>query len=294
MLPFETARRRLLVQTGVALMMMPVGRRAVAQVINGAIFPPPGTVITISSPSMAIDQFVLPQDCTINFAPGITSVDITCQKMVLNGQCTLDLRQQVPVPPKPPTPVGRPQNGYGATGFSGLPGAKGGRGADAIALNLSIQQLDGSKGSLWILTDGGPGGPGGDGGPGGKGGGPQTSGTHCYDGGNGGMGGAPGTGGDGGNTAIVKITLGPNTIVPLSSAGVAPSTRPASAGPQSGTIIPYGAPGPGGPGGIGGPGGPGGEGRACSWPASDAQPGRPGASLMGEIGPAGAPGRFMT
>lgn len=254
---------------------------------------PPNTQLEIRDSAIAFSELELNDGCVIYFHPSLKSVNLTVVKFILHGKSTIDLTPRIGFPNTPPKPQGQGQahnDPPTQRGADGTPGTVGADGSNGVELNLSIQTLVATDGSLWVKTDGTVGGQGSDGGDAGKGAGPKTSGFNCYDGGDGGTGGRGGNGGKGGNTAKVKLKVGSNTISPTQASGVAPSSRPAAAD-ITGTIVIQGAPGAGGNGGRGGRGGDGGEGRDCSFPASDANPGRSGSP--GANGSTGQNGGFV-
>lgn len=252
---------------------------------------PPGAHMTLSNSAIAYAQLEL-TDNVINFASSLSSVEITVQELILHGKNTIDLTSLAPNPQKPSTPPGKiqapntgqvPREGDGGSG-----GVQGNKGADGVALKLSIQQVIADDGSMWIQTDGKSGGSGGDAGAGAKGSSGPRNGFRNPNGGSGGSGGTGGKGGPGGNTAKITLTVGPNTVSPTQATGTAPSVRPALAD-MPGTIVIAGAPGTGGQGGAGGSGGPGGEGFSGSGPFThDSDSGAPGSGgASGAIGDAG-------
>lgn len=225
--------------------------------------------------------------CIVYFDPSIKLVNLTIVTLTLHGKSIIDLTPRVTLPPRPGKPATPPQPGDSLPAQNGSDGTRGGDGRAGMDLNMSVQTLVATDGSLWIKTDGTAGGAGGEGGDGSKGAASTTSGAHCYDGRPGGNGGRGGNGGKGGDTAKVTLKIGQNTsntVAPTQTKDIAPSTRPDSANSPGGIVI-AGAPGPGGPSGRGGRGGDGGEGKACHFPASDANPGP-----NGSDGPAGSPG----
>jgi hypothetical protein len=212
--------------------------------------------------------------CIVYFDPSTKQVKLTVVTLTLHGRSTIDLTPRVTLPPAPGKPPTPPQPGEDLPAQHGSDGTRGGDGRAGTGLNISIQTLIATDGSLWIKTDGPAGGAGGEGGDGAKGAGPNTGGAHCYDAGRGGDGGHGGNGRNGGDTAEVTLKIGqnnPTLVKPTQTKDVAPSTRPDSAN-AAGVIVVAGAPGPGGPAGRGGRGGNGGEGRECHFPASDANP----------------------
>jgi hypothetical protein len=251
---------------------------------------PANCELKLKDAAIAFLGLELNDGCIVYFDPSIKLANVTVVTLTLHGKSTIDLTPRVTLPPAPgksPTP---PQPGNSLLSQKGIDGSRGGDGSAGTELNINVQTLIATDGSLWIKTDGTAGGAGGEGGDGAKGSGPNITGTHCYDGGTGGNGGRGGNGGKGGDTARVTLKIGqntPNPVKPTQTKDVAPSTRPDSAN-SPGVIIVAGAPGPGGPGGRGGrggDGGDGGEGRECHFPASDANPGP-----NGSDGPAGSPG----
>lgn len=259
---------------------------------------PEDTTITIKDSAVVFTELTLNEGSLINFSSSLTNVNIRCLKLVLNGNSTLDLTPAVPpvpLPDKPGTPGAQGQARADSSsphdGPSGTPGAMGGAGRNGINLEMTVDELFGTNGLLWIKTDGTPGGPGGDGGNGGKGSSGPRTGIHNPDGGNGGTGGKGGRGGKGGDTAGVKLTIANVPISATQATGVAPSTRPQST-PGSSTIIISGAPALGGPGGNGGQGGDGGEGHGKTSPFNTgSKSGSHGA--VGQHGDTGPTGNFV-
>jgi len=231
--------------------------------------------------------------CVVYFDPAIKLANVTVITLTLHGKSTIDLSPRLtlpPVPRKPPTP---PQPSNGLLVQRGSDGTRGGDGTAGTELNINVETLVATDGSLWIKTDGTAGGAGGEGGDGSKGPAASISGAHCSDGGPGGNGGRAGNGGRGGDTARVTLKIGRNTanlVKPTQTKDAAPSSRPDSA-VSPGVIVVAGAPGPGGPGGRGGRGGDGGEGKECYFPASDANPGPNGSD--GTAGSSGPSGQFI-
>jgi hypothetical protein len=248
---------------------------------------PANCELELKGAAIIFSALELNDGCIVYFDPSIKQAKVSVDTLTLHGKSTIDLTPRVTLPhapSKPPTPA---QPGDSLPAQSASDGTRGGDGRAGTGLNISVQTLVATDGSLWIKTDGTAGGAGGEGGDGANGAAAYTSGAHCYDGGSGGNGGRGGNGGKGGDTAEVTLKIGPsppNPVAPTQTKDVAPSTRPDSAN-SPGVIIVAGAPGPGGPGGRGGRGGNGGEGRECHFPASDANPG-----THGSDGPAGSPG----
>jgi hypothetical protein len=253
---------------------------------------PAGQTITLTASAVVFTDLTLNDGCVINFTNSLTNVHIIFQRLVLNGDSTIDLTPAVAPPPTPQTPPpqgqARADSNSPHDGPGGTPGALGSTGRSGINLDMVVDSLFATNGSLWIKTDGTRGGQGGTGGDGGKGSSGPRTGIHNPNGGNGGSGGRGGDGGKGGNTGWVKLKVGHDFISPTQANGVAPSSRPQI---ESGTVIISGAPGDGGPGGGGGGGGPEGEGHKAHFPATDSQSGRHGGN--GANGVKGPPGDFV-
>ena len=207
----------------------------------------------------------LPANFTLTLAPDVDRIDWTVGRIEFGVGCTLDLSAAVPiharlVPAEPPVRTS-PHRDYFQPGLQGFDGGVGTDGVPGIPMKLDALAA-GTRGCLWIRTDGDAGGPGGKGGKGQTSGGTKCAGTGQLKGASGGKGGTGGTGGKGGATSDVTITLhslpvGYELRPAACASACGRSTRPSNANSDDGRIVIWGAPGCGGAGGAGGTAGEG-------------------------------------
>ena len=96
--------------------------------------------------------------CIVYFDPSIKQVKLTVVTLTLHGKSTIDLTPRVTLPPAPSKPPTPPQPGEDLPAQHGSDGTRGGDGRAGTSLDINIQTLIATEGSLWIKTDGTAGG----------------------------------------------------------------------------------------------------------------------------------------
>jgi hypothetical protein len=225
--------------------------------------------VTPEEASMRIGVMTLPHDFTLDCDPRVTEIHWIVDELRLGTNCTLDLSA-----PSISIEQSKAKNGtgyakakqpsWGKDGRSGREGEAGKDGGNSVALRMHVGKCA-RRGNLWIRNDSAHGQHGGDGGSGQRGGGSSlgNSDEPHTDGGDGGDGGKGGQGGRGGDCAFVEVQVnfdGTPAVLRQSKRNVSeyPSSRPAAASGDGGTIVIWGSSGRGGSGGKGGKAGSGG------------------------------------
>ena len=150
---------------------------------------PANCELELKDAAIVFFELELNDRCIIYFDPSTKRVKLTVVTLTLHGKSTIDLTPRLTLPPAPSKPPNPPPPEDNLPAPNGNDGSRGGDGRAGTGLDMSVQTLVATDGSLWIKTDGTAGGAGGEGGDGAKGAAAYTSGGRCYDGQSGGNGG---------------------------------------------------------------------------------------------------------
>jgi hypothetical protein len=143
---------------------------------------PANCELELKDAAIVFSGLELNDGCIVYFDPSVKQAKVTVDTLTLHGKSTIDLTPRVTLPPAPSKPPTPPQPGDSLPAQTGSDGTRGGDGRAGTGLNMNVQTLVATDGSLWIKTDGTAGGAGGEGGDGAKGAAAYNSRAHCYDG----------------------------------------------------------------------------------------------------------------
>src|SRR5262245_140180 len=113
---------------------------------------PANCELKLKDATILFSALELNDGCIVYFDPSIKQVKLTVVTLTLHGKSTIDLTPRVSLPPapsKPPTPL-QPDDGFPAE--HGSDGPKGRDGRAGTGLDVNIQILVATDGSLWIKT----------------------------------------------------------------------------------------------------------------------------------------------